>query len=305
MGRPVSVHAIAPGRTTVPQRETATDGPFGSSITLPLEVDGRPLGRIGVLSAESSGFDDDEVALLTELATDLALGIESARDRAAAAQEMRRFREQAEQTERRRIAATLHDGVAQTLQAINLGLKRLRLLATEGRPPTAEPLDQLIVEVADAIDEVREIGQELRPRFLERLDLHEAIAFHCGELERRSEIPIRCLVEPLPGPIDDRVKVQCFLGFREALGNALKHANATRIDVTMTPGAPGLVTVCIADNGQGFDIPQASNRPSGLGLAMIAERAESVGGCAEIQSLPGEGTRVRITVPLWSEGAAS
>jgi two-component system sensor kinase len=297
-GRPVVVQAIEAERDTLAWKGDRGLGAFGSMMALPLEAGGRSPGHISVLSTAADTFDEDEVTLLTELTTDLAFAIKQARARAAASRELRHLREEVEQTERRRIAATLHDGVAQSLQAVNLGLRRLRVQVAEEKPSAAKTLDQLIREVADAIGEVREVSQELRPRILERLNLHEAIALHCSQLEQRAEIRIPCLFDPVPGPIDDRVKVQCFLGFREALGNALKHANATRIDVTLAREEPGLITICVADNGQGFDIPRAPDRPLGLGLAMITERAEGVGGRAEIQSVPGKGTRVRITAPF-------
>jgi signal transduction histidine kinase len=105
--------------------------------------------------------------------------------------------------------------------------------------------------------------------------------------------------------LDERAKEQCFLSFREALNNALTHATATRIDVTLEARDPDWLNIRIADNGAGFKPWEVSHTPSGLGLSMISERAKSVGGQAEINSTPGAGTTVSITVPLRPDPAST
>lgn len=103
--------------------------------------------------------------------------------------------------------------------------------------------------------------------------------------------------------VDDRVKEQCFLAFREALSNAIRYARASRIDVILKFQSPGRLCLAIIDDGIGFNTQAAFERPAGLGLCMIRERAESVLGHARIRSTPGQGTRVRISVPLAKEPA--
>ncbi len=135
---------------------------------------------------------------------------------------MRHLREEAEHDERSRIAATLHDGVGQSMQAVNLGLKRLRAMAGGAQPLDTDILNRIIAEVGEVIGGLREVSQELRPLFLERMDLPEAVCFHCRELDKLSDISIRCYANGTSGTPDERVKEQCFLSFREALGNAVK-----------------------------------------------------------------------------------
>ena len=101
--------------------------------------------------------------------------------------------------------------------------------------------------------------------------------------------------------LPDRVKEQCFLGFREALANAVRHAKANRVDVILDTPWPRKLTLKIIDDGVGFDTHIAFQRSAGLGLSMIQERAASVGGQAEIVSIPGSGTCVTIDVPLTME----
>lgn len=297
-GQPVAVRDIekAPGFT--PWREPALRHGARSMITLPLKSDDQIFGSFSIFSIEVNDFSEKEVVLLMELASDLAFGIETARTRAERKQKVRRLREEVEQEERRRIAAILHDGVGQSLQSINLGLKKFRALSATDLQLRYELLNQIIDEVGGVIVNLRNVSQELRPLFLERLELKDAISYHCSEQSARSGLIIHVSANEETFLLEERVKEQCFLGFREALNNAVKHAAATCIDVTLETLVSGSLALRINDDGVGFDSGQVFCRPSGLGLSMISERAESVGGHAEIHSTPGEGTAVTITVPL-------
>jgi signal transduction histidine kinase len=113
------------------------------------------------------------------------------------------------------------------------------------------------------------------------------------------------LAPEVPVQLGERVKEQCFLGLREALTNAIKHAKAARIDVALEALASESLNLRIADDGVGFDTARVFDAPTGLGLSMIGERAESVGGGAQIRSTPGEGTTVTITIPLEPDLAAT
>jgi signal transduction histidine kinase len=232
------------------------------------------------------------------LAEDLAFGIGTLRARAAHERKVRLLREEVERDTRKRVAAALHDGVAQSVQAVNLGLKRLRALAAGGQQLQADLLNRIIDDIGGILGELREVSHELRPLFLERMSLTEAIQYHCSELSERAGIPIRVLAQDVPVPLGERVKEQCFLSFREALSNAIKHANASRIDVVLEALASESLNLRIADDGVGFDTVRMFNSPAGLGLSMIGERVESIGGSAQILSTPGKGTTVTITVPL-------
>ena len=142
---------------------------------------------------------------------------------------------------------------------------------------------------------------ELRPPFLDRLPLQDAIRLHCSEIAQRAGIAIRVHADESPGSLEDRVKEQCFLAFREALSNALRHAGASRILVVLRVRPQERLTLVVIDDGVGFDTRQTFERPAGLGLGIIRERAEGVLGCARIRSTRGRGTQVRISVPLSGE----
>jgi signal transduction histidine kinase len=302
-GRPVVLRDIANERVLAPWADLALHHGYRSMIALPLKADEAHFGNFSIFSGEVDAFNQPEVILLVQLAQDLAYGIHTVRARAAEAQQVRRLRDGVERDARRRIAATLHDVVGQSMQAVNLGLKRVRAMAATGAPVPAELLDQLVAEAGMAIRELRGISHELRPLFLERLPLLDAIRFHCSETGSRAGLAIRVQAVESGFDLDERVKEQCFLGFREALGNAVKYARASRVDVILKVSTPGRLNLEILDDGIGFDTGDAFRQPAGLGLSMIRERAQSVRGQAWIRSSPGHGTRVRISVPLARESA--
>ena len=267
-------------------------------IVLPLKTDSCTFGNFSIFSSVANAFNDMEVELLTELAEDLAFGIETLRARAAHERKVRLLREEVERDTRKRIAAALHDGVAQSVQAVNLGLKRLRALAADGRQLDTELLNQIIGDIGNVLAELREVSHDLRPLFLERMGLIEAIRYYCGELSERTGTSIYVLAPEAPVQLGEREKEQCFLSFREALTNAVTHAKASRIDVVLETAATASLQLQIIDDGVGFDRVRTFKAPSGLGLSMISERAESIGGSARIRSAPGDGTTVTIGIPL-------
>lgn len=117
--------------------------------------------RVRLVAYAGQGYGDFAAAVL-------AFGIQTARARAAQAQQVRLLRDEVEKDERNRLAAILHDRVGQSMQAVNLGLKRARAMAEKEAPVPAGLLDALIAEVATAIGELRDLSRELRPLFLER-----------------------------------------------------------------------------------------------------------------------------------------
>ncbi|MBK8638443.1 MAG: GAF domain-containing protein [Chromatiaceae bacterium] len=294
-GRPVILRDIAHESDRTSWAETALRFGYRSMIALPLKEGATPFGSFSIFSAESSAFRKKEVALLEVLAQDLACGIvQRVRVRGRA----RPVDGEVDQGERNRILTTLQEGVGQSMQAVNLGLKRGRAMAAKKEPVLTELLDQLSAEVGSAIQGLRDLGQELRLGFLEHLPFPDAIRLHCQETSLRAGIAIDVRAKNTGFELDKQVKEQGFFCFREALDNAVRHAQASRIEVSLEVGPSGWLHLEIRDNGVGFDTRQASRRFDGLGLCAIRERAESVFGRAKIQSFPRHGTRVRISVPL-------
>jgi len=285
-------------------RKPALRQGYRSMIALPLISEGQAFGNLNLFATDANPFDPEEVHLLQDLATDLALGIATLRTREAHKQQVRRLREQVELEEREHLAATLHDGVGQSVQAVNLGLKQLRTLTDPGQTTANKLLDTVIAEQATIIDDLRDISHDLRPLFTRNWDLGDAIRQQCRDLSERTTIPIELNITVQPCRIPQRIQEQCFLIFREALNNALRHSQAQRIDVSLTQHGTGTVRLTIEDDGIGFDPGDDFPHPSGLGLSMMAERASSIGGHAQIDS-GDNGTRITLIIPMAVTGTGT
>ena len=208
----------------------------------------------------------------------------------------RRFKEELEKKERERLAALLHDGVGQNLQAVNLGLKMV--VENIATPVAAEILPELIEEVRKTIDQVRDLNEELSPVHLDHMDLSEAIRSHASKLTVRVKADI--FVNAHGDTYDflsDRVKEHCFLIFQEALTNAIKHSGAEKIMIQLNVVGDNWLLMRISDDGCGFSMGQTTGHEKGLGLSIIKERAIRLGGTADISSELGKGTTVTMKIP--------
>ena len=146
-----------------------------------------------------------------------------------------------------------------------------------------------------ALQEMRLLVYELRPLPLESEGLIGALEQRLETVERRAGLQARLLVEgeiELAADLEEEV----YRIVQEALNNALKHARASEVLVSARV-ADDSVVFEVADNGQGFD-PADTHEKGGLGLISMQERATKIGGQLTISSVPGEGTKVTISVPL-------
>jgi len=304
-GQPQILTDIGDPRRFVLWRKSALRHGYRSMIALPLTTGEQTFGNLNLFAADPNPFDPEEVRLLQDLATDLALGIVTLRTREAHKQQVRHLREQVELEERERLAATLHDGVGQSVQAVNLGLKRLRTLTDPSQTAATGLLATMIAEQATIIADLRDISHDLRPLFTRNWDLRDAIRQQCLDFSQRSTVPIELNIGERPCRLPQRIQEQCFLIFREALNNALNHAQAKRIDVTVTYRDDSALHITITDDGIGFDPNGDFQHPSGLGLSMMAERASSIGGHTQIDSADGHGTRIILSIPTTGTGTGT
>jgi signal transduction histidine kinase len=201
--------------------------------------------------------------------------------------------------ERRRLARELHDGPAQALAAALFGVD-LAVAALERRPETARAeLRHAREHVREALDDVRQLISGLRPRLLEERGLMVAMQALGGAPGLWGPV---VSVETGGLTADDRLPPEIELALyriaQEAVSNARSHGAASRVAVTIET-RPGAVRLTIADDGRGFDRDQSVGAPGrGEGIAGMIERAEALGGRLQIASVPGEGTRIDVTLPL-------
>jgi signal transduction histidine kinase len=213
--------------------------------------------------------------------------------RARTAQELfaRRLIESQEH-ERKRVAAELHDSLGQSLQVIK-GRAQLGLNRATDSPESTKQFEEISTAASQAMQEVRAISHALRPAELDQLRLGKAIEWMVERTAATSTTKFGCEVDGL-GRLPPEMEITIYRIAQEGIQNILKHAHATEA-ILQLQQETGTVRFSIFDNGRGLEKPRS---PDGQGLGGIAERVRLLGGKFDIQSAPGKGTRLTVTIPL-------
>lgn len=201
---------------------------------------------------------------------------------------------ESQEAERKRIAQEIHDGLGQSLLVIK-NRASLGLGASE-KEKADEQFGEIRDSVSDALNEVRAISQNLRPLHLERLGLTSTLEEMVEQLDEASGIEINCDVEAIDGILIPADEINLYRIVQECLNNVVKHSGAGTANVAVRVEDKQMI-VTVSDDGRGFD-KAASAGGSGMGLTGIGERARILGGLLSVDSVPGEGTTVSLTIPL-------
>ena len=204
----------------------------------------------------------------------------------------------AHESERKRIAAELHDGLGQHLIVIkNWAALALRFAAADA--PAREQLHEISSTSLQAINEVREIVYGLRPYQLETIGLTNTLKFMIENLAASSGINFKTAIDLLDKAFAPEDEVTFYRIVQECVSNIVKHSQATAAAVTIKKQGHS-VSVNITDNGQGFApnaAPPSGTRP-GFGLQGLDERVRMLGGTQEVLTEPGNGTTVSIVIDI-------
>lgn len=209
--------------------------------------------------------------------------------------------------ERERLARELHDSLAQVLAFVNVqGQTVRRLLAHDDIAAADQMMERLVEVVCEADTDIRESIFGLRVALTE-VGLWSALTTYLDLYERRygiyAELKRPAMLDN--GAFEPQVEVQLLRIIQEALANARKHARAHCVYVSFAT-EDGWAQVVVQDDGCGFDLRKAQDDTAGrVGLRVMRERAEEIGGALEIQSAPGHGTEVIVTAPLAQRSGAS
>ena len=209
----------------------------------------------------------------------------------------------AQETERRRVAKELHDGIGQYLSAIKYRVENALARENQDRSQdrTALSLREMIPVIQEAIAETRRICMDLRPSILDDLGILSTISWFSREFQKtfagvRIDLNLALEENRIPGPL----KTIIFRIIQEAMNNIAKHSQASKIRLTLSRKNHRLLLE-ITDNGRGFKVREALTldpEGRGLGLASMQERAELFGGSFRIHSREGLGTKIRASWPL-------
>lgn len=208
----------------------------------------------------------------------------------------------AQEQERKRIARELHDETSQILTSLLISLTLVDQVVTtdEAHARIAETRSL----AHQTLRAVRNLSMDLRPSALDDLGLLPALRWYLKEYQQKCKIEVEFVARGLKDRLAPETETALYRIVQESLTNTAKHAQATKVWVTLGEG-DGMIVACIRDNGQGFNAEALMRRPwqdRGLGLAGMTERAALLDGELGIVSAPGEGTVITAHVPLTQQG---
>jgi signal transduction histidine kinase len=254
--------------------------------------------------------DVDNTPLILQLGIDIS---DQKRNETELRQSEARLRElsgrllTAQEEERQRIAAELHDSIGSSLTGITVFLQTL-LLRTDEASSLREPIQKLISVTERTIQEARRIMSDLRPSMLDDLGIVKTLEWFCREFQQlHPSIHIERNIEIQEATIPDPLKIVIFRLVQEAFHNIAKHSSAEYVTLTLDEAVEG-IRLTVEDNGLGFptsgplwDEPQRK----GLGLTSMKERTELSGGRFTLESTVGEGTTVHAEWPKTPTGPST
>jgi len=260
-----------------------------SFLGVPITVKGQAVGDLYLTNKRGEAeFGVDDQTLVERFAAHAGLAIENARL-------SQRVQALAVVEERERIGRDLHDGIIQRIYGVTLGLDEVPELARNDPAAAGERVERAIDALHDAIGEIRTFIYGLRPGLDYPGSIASALKTLAEEMRLNTAIQID-VTAPIVEGLSPTIRGEMLSIAREALTNAVRHAAATRVAVTIT-AADGVVLLEIADDGIGFD-PLAPAAEGHNGLTNMRRRAEALGGTLRVDTGEGNGTRIIVSLPL-------
>jgi signal transduction histidine kinase len=266
--------------------------PMYSFLGAPVSARGSVFGNIYLTEKEGAEeFDEADLETLVVLATQAGVAVENARLVEETRSAQQKLRELSVLEDRERIARELHDGVIQSLFAAGMSLQGAAGMADDTE--VERRIENVVTDIDRTIRDLRNFIFGLRPGILADRQLDQALKELASEFGSRSGVVTVVEVDgeaasELSSRASDLVQL-----VREALSNVGRHGAATTCRVSLRRGGDGFLLE-VDDDGRGFDVDLTS---WGMGLTNLRDRVESLGGTLEIESVPGEGTTVRASIP--------
>lgn len=223
--------------------------------------------------------------------------VEGLRDSRQQLRALAAYLQSARENERSLIAREIHDELGSMLTGLKIDLSWLAGRLPVDQMPLLEKSRAMSKLVSSIIQSVRRISTDLRPAMLDDLGLVAAIEWQTQEFQRRTGICTRFTSTLLRnGKLDRELDTAVFRILQETLTNVARHANATRVNITLKEKTGGII-LTVRDNGKGITQRQIFHRTS-LGILGMRERALLLGGEIIIVGLPGKGTTVAVDIPI-------
>jgi nitrate/nitrite-specific signal transduction histidine kinase len=252
-------------------------------IAIPLMAKRRLVGSLNLSTSHSRTFPPEQMALLKSIGQQIGEAVENAN-----------LYEKAEQTaitaERNRLARELHDAVTQTLFSANLIADVIPRIWKRDPEEGMQNLEELRQLTRGALAEMRTLLLEMRPESLERSDITALLTQLADAFIGRVRVPVSLKIQG-SCMLTHEVKLAFYRVAQEALNNIAKHSGARKVELHLEC-QPDWMSLVIRDDGLGFD--PASITSDHLGIAIMRERASSIGASLMIESQPGQGTTVSL-----------
>lgn len=290
----------------VPHLEAVTQDQVSRSwMGLPILIHDEIRGFMELLSPAGEEFEHAQAALVQALVHQAAVALENAQlfeqvhINNLQIRKMAQEIVSAQEKERKRIARDLHDDAGQSLIALIINLNLIRLDLPENLTGEKQSLAEAAEMAKATMRKLRLLTHDLRPPELDSLGLNSALKDMCLSVEEQTHLKIEYHGEKI-SHLPEIVTISLYRILQESLTNVVKHARATRVEVSLEAGEEALV-LSIKDNGRGFDRDTVNTgRAGGIGLIGIRERLEFIGGQLEIVTQPGLGTQLIARIP-WDE----
>ena len=201
----------------------------------------------------------------------------------------------AQETERQRLSRQMHDGPAQALSNFILQTEIAMRLFDVDAAQAKDELNSLKSSAMGTFQKVRNFIFELRPMMLDDLGLVPTVRRYADAFKEQTSLDVNVTITGNERRLEPYLEVMMFRALQELLGNTARHSQATQVKVMLDMGEDR-VRISVDDNGRGFD-PEIIQQGNSLGLKLIRERAEMLGGTFDVDSSVGRGTRITFAVP--------
>ncbi len=202
----------------------------------------------------------------------------------------------AQEVERERIAREIHDDLGSRIALMSLSVRQIANRHSRHSVPPMRELNQIIDNITDLSNALRNLSHCLHPPLLKHAGICVALKALCEEFEKTQGVQMDVVIPPHLPNVPDEVGLCIFRVSQECLNNIAKHADAANVSVVLER-RPRELRLKVSDTGRGF-MPSDSCTKAGLGLMSMKERVLCIRGRMEIQSAPGIGTEICVTIPL-------
>jgi len=275
-------------------RFSGVDRGIKDALCVPLMTSNDVIGVLSVSNKKGAGsFSEEDLERLVELARPAARMILLTLAQREADAESRAW-------ERKQLAQEIHDGPMQELSSVILLMELYKRVRRDDVERAEKELSRAKEQALDCLQELRHFAYDLRLTDLEKLSLLDELRRYTVEFQKRTGISVSLGVDGMRREIPVSVKKNLYRIAQEALTNVRRHARASQVEIRLHCTEDQLV-MNVEDNGRGFVLQEALERAQSekrFGLLGMQERAYLMGGTLETETAPGEGTTLRVILPL-------